>query len=111
VGAVRRTEDATADELLAVARRWGLPRLLTPDESGRLLGLLGELPGPAAAAIPAAVRAALPLAVVPSALLNAVVRNTPPVHTDPPDRPTARQVADVFADHLDRSADEQAPGD
>ncbi|MGY0057349.1 VMAP-C domain-containing protein [Streptomyces sp. LZ34] len=70
VETLRSTARDLADELLAVARRRGLPRLLSPQEYKRLVGLLDALPAPAAARIPAAVRAALPLAAVPAALLN-----------------------------------------
>ncbi|MDX3228863.1 trypsin-like peptidase domain-containing protein [Streptomyces sp. ME19-01-6] len=59
-----------AGRLLTVARGHGLARLLTLQEYGRLVELLDALPAPAAAWIPAAVRAALPLAAVPAALLN-----------------------------------------
>ncbi|MES4902800.1 MULTISPECIES: trypsin-like peptidase domain-containing protein [unclassified Streptomyces] len=70
VETLRPTAPDLADQLLAVARSHGLPRLLSPQAYQRLVGLLDALPAPAAARIPAAVRAALPLAAVPAALLN-----------------------------------------
>ncbi|MEU4895530.1 trypsin-like peptidase domain-containing protein [Streptomyces sp. NPDC044780] len=56
-------------ELLAAGRMSGVPRLLSPGELGELLGLLGEVPLGTAARFPSVVRAALPLAELPGALL------------------------------------------
>ncbi|MGO4421141.1 serine protease, partial [Streptomyces sp. MCAF7] len=67
---LRPTARDLADELLAVARGHRLPRLLSPQAYKRLVEILDALPAPAAARIPAAVRAALPLAALPPALLN-----------------------------------------
>ncbi|MEU5025686.1 trypsin-like peptidase domain-containing protein [Streptomyces milbemycinicus] len=70
VETVRPTARELADELLAVARGHRLPRLLSPQAYKQLVAILDALPAPSAARIPAAVRAALPLAAVPAALLN-----------------------------------------
>lgn len=95
VEAVRFTARDLADELLAVARSHNLSRLLSPQEYKRLVALLDALPAPAAARIPAAVRAALPLAAVPTALLNgggstaALVEHLETLHGDGPPAPPA----------------------
>ncbi|GAA2366219.1 trypsin-like peptidase domain-containing protein [Streptomyces cuspidosporus] len=70
VAAVRAISGELAEELLALARSHRLPRLLSPQEYERLVRLLDALPATAAARIPAAVRAALPLAAVPAELLS-----------------------------------------
>ncbi|MDT0543003.1 MULTISPECIES: trypsin-like peptidase domain-containing protein [Streptomyces] len=70
VEAARRTAHELADQLLAVAGRHGLARLLSPHEYKRLVEHIDALPAPAAARVPAAVRAALPLAALPAALFN-----------------------------------------
>lgn len=70
VEAVRGTAGTAADDLLAIGRRCGLPGLLSPGEHERLLVLLRALPMAAAAGVPGAVRAALPLAALPTALLT-----------------------------------------
>ncbi|KAK1183045.1 trypsin-like peptidase domain-containing protein [Streptomyces sp. NBS 14/10] len=93
VEAVRFTARDLADELLAVARSHNLSRLLSPQEYKRLVALLDALPAAAAARIPAAVRAALPLAAVPAALLNgggstaALVEHLETLHGDSPPAP------------------------
>ncbi|MFI1334804.1 trypsin-like peptidase domain-containing protein [Streptomyces sp. NPDC020845] len=93
VEAVRFTARDLADELLAVARSHNLSRLLSPQEFKRLVALLDALPAPAAARIPAAVRAALPLAAVPATLLNgggstaALVEHLETLHGDSPPAP------------------------
>ncbi|MGW2329707.1 VMAP-C domain-containing protein [Streptomyces sp. NPDC001700] len=69
VEAVRPASGPTADALLALGRRRGLPKLLTPGEYEWLLRLLRALPPASAAGVPGAVRAALSLAALPSALL------------------------------------------
>lgn len=69
VEAVRPTSEQIADDLLALGRRHGLPKLLTPGEYERLLRQLSALPPASAAGVPGAVRAALSLAALPSALL------------------------------------------
>jgi hypothetical protein len=56
-------------ELLATGRMPGVPRLLSPGELGALLTLLDRLPPATAARLPSVVRAALPLAELPGALL------------------------------------------
>lgn len=90
VEAVRFAARDLADELLAVARSHNLSRLLSPQEYKRLVALLDALPAPAAARIPAAIRAALPLAAVPAALLNgggstaALVEHLETLHGDSP---------------------------
>ncbi|MER7872172.1 trypsin-like peptidase domain-containing protein [Streptomyces solisilvae] len=70
VEAVRGTAGPVADDLLAVGRRHGLPKLLSPGEHERLLVQLRALSATAAAGVPGAVRAALPLAALPTALLT-----------------------------------------
>nr|WP_267892786.1 trypsin-like peptidase domain-containing protein [Streptomyces sp. NBRC 110028] len=69
VEAVRPTSEPIADDLLALGRRHGLPKLLTPGEYERLLRRLRALPPASAAGVPGAVRAALSLAALPGALL------------------------------------------
>ena len=69
VEAVRPTAGPIADDLLALGRRHGLPKLLTPGEYERLLRQLRALPPSSAAGVPGAVRAALSLAALPGALL------------------------------------------
>ncbi|AGP54262.1 trypsin-like peptidase domain-containing protein [Streptomyces rapamycinicus] len=56
-------------ELLAVGRMSGVARLLSPGELGELLTQLGTVPAATAARLPSVVRAALPLAELPGALL------------------------------------------
>ncbi|GAA1302013.1 VMAP-C domain-containing protein [Streptomyces javensis] len=70
VEAVRGMASPVADDLLAIGRRCGLPKLLSPGEYERLLVQLRALPAAAAAGVPGAVRAALPLAALPAALLT-----------------------------------------
>ncbi|MBL1115209.1 trypsin-like peptidase domain-containing protein [Streptomyces sp. 110] len=70
VEAVRGTAGPVADDLLAIGRRWGLPKLLSPGEHERLLVQLRALPAAAAAGVPGAVRASLPLAALSVALLT-----------------------------------------
>ncbi|MGW5697034.1 VMAP-C domain-containing protein [Streptomyces asiaticus] len=70
VEAVRGMAGPVADDLLAIGRRCGLPKLLSPGEHERLLVQLRALPAAAAAGVPGAVRAALPLAALPAALLT-----------------------------------------
>lgn len=63
------TAPGAVAELLAAGRMSGVPRLLSPAELDELLALLGQVPAATAARFPSVIRAALPVAELPGALL------------------------------------------
>ncbi|MEU6012179.1 trypsin-like peptidase domain-containing protein [Streptomyces sp. NPDC047453] len=74
VGALRNVAPRLADELLLTGRDIRFPRLLTPGEYDLLVRRLEVLDAASTARVPAALRAALPLAVVPEPLVSQASR-------------------------------------
>ncbi|MFJ9179175.1 trypsin-like peptidase domain-containing protein [Streptomyces sp. NPDC102360] len=74
VGELRTLAPDLADALLLVGRGPRFPRLLTPAEHDILVRRLDALDEPSVARAPAALRAALPLAVVPEPLVSRMSR-------------------------------------
>ncbi|WP_257585898.1 MULTISPECIES: serine protease [unclassified Streptomyces] len=74
VGALRHTAPHLADELLLAGRGTRFPRLLSPGEFDLLVRRLEALDAASLARLPAALRAALPLAVVPEPLVSRASR-------------------------------------